>query len=374
MNEDLSERSTKSDDLEEFLVLLNRFRQACGPPSLRELSRVSEQVCKYYGARYPKLPTILSLSALSEVLSHRRKRPPTWQWVASFVLSCQRHAAEAGIRPDPEDTTLPIWHLRLRAVYQPEDIQPPPDEEIVPGQASDPARPPRPRSDSPWQEPAIPVAAYKPPASVEEAVQDHAERGSGPQSGSAQTVAIGPSPAEPTEYVGDPRAPTLSEQRFFVHYGLHGVQLLRAAEGARDQEAEYRLGVLLCIDNRPHEALAFLMRAEASGHPKARELIESAAPRRTALVHAWRLGTCTAVDYETKLVYLERAAINGHAGAAFDLGTLHMEREDPERASWWFAIAANYGHPSASAGRSGIGKPGSTALEPTSELQKSSID
>src|SRR5918992_914161 len=147
MNDVPPENPIASDELEEFIVLLERFRHACGRPSLRELSRVSEQVRQYYGKRYPKLPTVLSLTALSDVLNRRRKRPPTWQWVALYVLSCQRFAAEAGIRPDPVDATLPIWHLRLQAVYRP-DVRPPSDEEIVPDQAADPARTPRPRSGS----------------------------------------------------------------------------------------------------------------------------------------------------------------------------------------------------------------------------------
>ncbi len=335
------------DELEEFIALLDRFRHACGLPSLRELSRVSEHVRESYGKRYPKLPTVLSLTALSDVLNRRRKRPPAWGWVALYVLSCQRFAAEAGIRPDPGDATLPIWSLRLQAVHRPE-VAPPADEEIVPDPAADSARTSRSRSGSPPHRPeplSAPVYADAlPPDGAGE--QGPAGRHAGPPSTPAQATAIASQVAELEVYLGDPSAPTLSEQRFFSLYGQHGVQLLRTAESRRDPDAEYRLGVLLCVDNRPKEALAFLLRAEAGGHPMARELIEDPAQRRTAIVHAWKLGTADAAhDADRAFVYLERAALNGHAGAAFELGTLHMEREDPERAAEWFATAAECGHP-----------------------------
>jgi hypothetical protein len=335
------------DELEEFIVLLERFRYACGLPSLRELSRVSEQVRKHYGKRYPKLPTVLSLTALSDVLGRRRKRPPAWGWVALYVLSCQRFAAEAGIRPDPEDATLPIWHQRLQAVHRPEVISPA-DEEIVPDQTTDATRTPRPRSGSspPRQEPlSAPVYFDDEPPPVGPG-QDPGGHDPDLPPASAQATAIATQVAELEIYLGDPSAPTLSEQRFFTLYGQHGVQLLRTAEGRRDPDAEYRLGVLLCVDNRPKEALAFLLRAESGGHTKARELIEDPAQRRAAIVHAWRLGTAAAAyDADQAVVYLERAARNGHAGAAFELGTLHMEREEPGRAAAWFATAAECGHP-----------------------------
>jgi TPR repeat protein len=180
-------------------------------------------------------------------------------------------------------------------------------------------------------------------------MEDHPGRDPGPEGPrrpSAQATPVTTQVTELEVYVGDPNGPSLSEQRFFTMYGQHGVQLLKMAEGGRDPEAEYRLGVLLGVDDRPKEALAFLMRAEAGGHPKARELIESPAQRRAALVHAWKIGTVDAADgSDAAALYLERAARNGHAGAAFELGALHMEREDAERAAAWFATAAECGHP-----------------------------
>lgn len=129
MNDGSPENPAALDELEKFVALLNRFRIVCGRPSLRELSRVSEQVKAYYGQRYPQLPALLSLTALSDVLNRRRKNPPAWSWVALYVLSCQRFAAEAGLRHDPGDATLPIWNLRLQVVLQ-TDVRPPSHEEI----------------------------------------------------------------------------------------------------------------------------------------------------------------------------------------------------------------------------------------------------
>lgn len=347
MSEVPPDNPTALDELEEFLALLDRFRHACGRPSLRELSRVSEQVREAYGRQYPKLPAVLSLTALSDVLNGRRKKPPPWGWVALYVLSCQRFAAESGLRPDPGDATLPSWNLRLMAVHQP-DLVPPADEDIVPEQVSEKVRTP-PSSGPGQRQPPLSAPTYldaPPPADPPARKPAGPEPGPSPRSSSAQATAIATRVTELELYADDRDRLSLSEQRLFTMYGQHGVRLIRAAEGRRDPDAEYRLGVLLCVDDRPNEALAFLMRAEAGGHPEARELIESPAQRRAALVHAWKIGACDATDHaETASLYLERAARNGHAGAAYELGKLHMQREEPERAAAWFATAAECGHP-----------------------------
>ena len=340
------------DELEKFIRLLDRLRDACGRPSLRELSRVSRTVKKLYGGRYPKLPE-LSLTALSDVLGCRRKNPPTWNWVASYVLSCQRYAAESGVRPDPKDATLPTWHLRLQALHR-SDVKPPEDEQMIPGKGdghlrtppSQPSSPPRSsRPPSTRREPLSAPTPLDGPRYSEHEVQDrHGDR----PAGTANDIAATGTAVQIVELEAHTEAggPSLTEQRFFRLYGTHGVDLLRNAEDRRDHDAEYRLGVLLCVDDRPQESLAWLLRADAGGHAKARELIEDPAPRRAALGHAWQLGTQDAQDdYEIATLYLERAAQKGHADAAFELGALHMGREEPECAAAWFRVAAESGHP-----------------------------
>ncbi|HEU5158671.1 MAG TPA: hypothetical protein VFU43_16860 [Streptosporangiaceae bacterium] len=355
MNEGPAANENDPGELERFIVLLERLRDACGRPSLRELSRVSKNVRKHYGGRYPQLPAELSLTALSDVLGRRRKKPPTWNWVALYVLSCQRYAADSGVRPDPKDTTLPTWHLRLQAVHR-ADVRSPADEEIIPANGDgrvqrqsspssspspSPPAPPSSRGSGPStsarRDPLsapTPLDRPGPPSSDVERPDRHDRRPGGP--GDVETSL---QVAELEAYI-ESGGTSLSERRLFGLYGTHGVHLLRSAED-RDHDAEYRLGVLLCIDDRPHESLAWLLRADAGGHTKARELIEHPAPRRAALAHAWRLGSQTgADDDEIAALYLERAARNGHLDAAFELGALHMGREEPRRAADWFALAS----------------------------------
>jgi hypothetical protein len=351
MNEGSPQNANAHYELGKFIRLLDRLRDACGRPSLRELSRVSRKVKDLYGRRYPNLPAELSLTALSDVLGGRRKKPPTWNWVALYVLSCQRFAAESGLRPDPQDATLPTWNLRLQAVRR-SDVISPADEQVIPEDAAGlpPRTPPsamRPGLPSsarpePLSAPAHPDIVRPPDGAPADAdgIADVPGGRPGPVAAALSTAV-----AELEDFA-NANGPSLSEQRFFAMYGQHGVHLLRHAESRRDHDAEYRLGVLLCIDDRPQESLAWLLRAEAGGHVKARALIESPGQRRAALGHAWKLGSqVAATDFETATMYLERAAQGGHAGAAFELGTLHMEREDPERAAAWFAMAADRGHP-----------------------------
>lgn len=61
------------------------------------------------------------------VLGGHRKGPPPWQWVAAYVLACQRHGHnKAGLLPcDPGPTTLPTWNTRLRATDRPGSQAPP---------------------------------------------------------------------------------------------------------------------------------------------------------------------------------------------------------------------------------------------------------
>jgi hypothetical protein len=98
---------------EEFLVALREFRADCGVRSLRALTRVSETLRALYSP--PANPQChlhsLSLSAVSETLSGKRRGMPSFSWVASFVLSCQLYAVnDHPGRRDQGTTILPHWH------------------------------------------------------------------------------------------------------------------------------------------------------------------------------------------------------------------------------------------------------------------------
>jgi hypothetical protein len=343
--------------LDDFVRCLEEFRRACGGPALRELSRVSRQVVDAHGKRLRHLQE-LSPTALSDVLNRRRKKPPSWNWVASFVTSCQQYAAESGLFPHPGDGTpqewnrfLQEWNRRLQAVYATgEDSATARDAAHgTPPEETGTSPPPpggRPGTTPPAPRPE-PLAAPVPEAHA----PPRDRRG---RHGSAQGPPDFPQAAAQTaivelmeDYVGDPGGASLSELRFFSQYGRHGVDLLRAAENGGDAEACYRLGLLLCLDDRPTESLAWLMQAETHGHPRASKLIEHPAPRVVATVQAYELGgqAAGAGDHATAEVYLERAVRHGHARAAFELGALCMERHDRARAVYWFSRAAEHGHP-----------------------------
>ncbi|MCW2901152.1 MAG: Sel1 domain protein repeat-containing protein [Streptosporangiaceae bacterium] len=334
--------------LDEFVQCLAEFHRACGGPSLRELSRVSRQVVETYRMRYPNLLE-LSLTALSDVLSRRRKKPPSWNWVASFVLSCQRYAEDSGLFPDVGDSTLQEWNRRLQTLSLPgEDA----GTGAVPG-----ARAPIGRAGALPSGPAVPDRPMRPrppdplPApvpTVQEAADPRSGGGSARRPRTSSQVAAGTAIGELLDhYVGDPGGASLSELRFFSNYGRHGLDLLRAAEGDRDGDACYRLGVLLCLDDRPTESLAWLMQAESGGDARASRLIEHHAPRTVAPGHAYELGVLAAAagDPASAEIYLERAVRAGHARAGFELGALWLERHDPARAVYWFSRAAAFGHP-----------------------------
>jgi len=98
---------------DEFLVALREFRADCGVRSLRALTRISETLRALYPppANPPCELHPMSLTALSEILAGKRRCVPSFSWVASFVLSCQRYAVtDRPGRRDQGTTILPHWH------------------------------------------------------------------------------------------------------------------------------------------------------------------------------------------------------------------------------------------------------------------------
>jgi hypothetical protein len=323
--------------LDSFVQRMHKLRLSCGQPPLRKMEQVSAKVVVENKDRDQELPS-LSAPTLSGVLNRHRKNPPLWPWVACYVLTCQRIAGRSRLE---EDSTLRDWHRWWQALYhtQPatDDIDTPKPEPPESGDA-------RSTLDDSSRAKAVDGTELTPYL--------EGPRHAGPPSDSATSppgAAARAAVAELLEdYVGDPGGPTPSEQRFFKLYGQVGVRLFRAADDRRVAGAAYRLGVLLCLDDRPVESLAWLMQAESDGHGRASELIEEPHQRSAALSHAYDLGIHEVAtgDDETAAVYLEAAARHGHARAAYELGTVYMEREqNSAHAAYWFAQAAKYGHP-----------------------------
>lgn len=95
-----------------FIASLRAFRQDCGAPSYRRLARISQDLRTLYPApgEVPCELAEMSLTAISETLAGKRKGLPALDWVASFVLSCQRWAfQERLIGHDPGTRVLPAW-------------------------------------------------------------------------------------------------------------------------------------------------------------------------------------------------------------------------------------------------------------------------
>jgi hypothetical protein len=101
-----------------FIADLNAFREDCGNPPSNKLAKLSRSLPRLYADAHGAerdLPC-LSSTAICEILAGKRRRLPSADWVASFVLCCQRWAADIGARPDdPGTRSLPAWQARLRA-------------------------------------------------------------------------------------------------------------------------------------------------------------------------------------------------------------------------------------------------------------------
>jgi hypothetical protein len=97
--------------LRAFIDQLVQLREDAGKPSLFKLCRLSEQ------ARAAGRPgrRVLIKSTTSEILNHKRKGWPEWEWVASFVLACLAAAEHAPGMDTEHLGDLVEWRARYQA-------------------------------------------------------------------------------------------------------------------------------------------------------------------------------------------------------------------------------------------------------------------
>lgn len=317
MSEDLHDDVRLLD----FVEKLKELRATCGGPSLRKIAHMSGRLTALYGERYRDLPQ-LSPSALSNALNGRRKGPLSWEWVAAFVLSCQRWGWEAGELRDTADLgpgSLAVWRARWLDTTTDETT------------AVEPA--PEPNSG--------------PPAAADDPVGDQiAEPADDP-------VADGP--VEGTVWPrGATGAESLTARRYRDLFGEHGVDLLHAADDELDADAACRLGILLACHGNPSEATAWLQRPAAEDNGMALALVdagESHLPGKAA-EFAYELGQDEAGGRrmrpgrrpDVSEVYFEAAARAGHVDACYRIAVRRRAAGNDADAVRWFARAARRGH------------------------------
>lgn len=266
---------------EQFLQALRAFREDSGCPPYRTLVRISRDLRTHY----PRPANVscslaeISLTAVSEILAGKRKHLPTFDWVASFVLSCQRWAVETRtIKNDRGTTILSAW-CAIRAEHA--------------------------AAASPDQHPPQSAGGADPPRT-----------------------------GQPAAYQLAP-----DQQAFIAGHGPHGLALLaRAQQGHPD--ARYRVALLLATDPDRTAATSLLIDAAATGHPPSLDLLdahpEHLSPRAAAdRAHDLaRVARVRGADSEA-LAFFRAAARGGIPDAALEYAQILLSRTgDLEPAAW----------------------------------------
>ncbi|MGV9601881.1 hypothetical protein ACWDR1_35010 [Streptosporangium sandarakinum] len=226
----------------------------------------------------------LARSTTHDILSGKRKRLPSWPWVASFVAACHAAAAENGLADKPLES-MDDWHdrwLAARAALKSAE-----------GPLPDPG--PAPPSSPADVQPAAPATA----------------------------------PAEEARAPGVAGAPLSEEARRDREvYGRIGARLLAETDVGNPRDC-MRMAVIALPRNRPQPAYLWLHRAgDAVGLPRRPSLLMAAAEL------ACRYGR----DYEgaerigVALFFYRLAYVHGHAAAACQLFLIN-QREEEERAA-----------------------------------------
>lgn len=340
MNEPLAGRYTMAGLNED----LQQVRAAAGMPSMRRIVRESAKAAddpRYKDPKKEKLEP-LTLTTLRSVLNGKRKSPPGWPWLMVYVLTCQRIMGKTpGYPEDPGSRTLPLWRRRLDAVHA--------SEAAIAVEPAGQQAPPSAQSSSEGSQPSSGLSL----ADEEQACASDPPLTLRPPDACAATSPVPRESAVDVEddlgdAAGDDEGslPDLSEVRFAGRYGEAGRRLYRVVEDQRLPSAEYGLGVLLGLDDRPQESLFYLMRAAANGERRASKLIKSGRSRYAAMMHAYELGRHELAngDPATAWLFLYAAACAGHPEASFEFGMMCFRQQQRGMALEWFNYAAACGH------------------------------
>lgn len=283
---------------DELLVALRQLRADCvdrarpDQPSGRTLARVSADLAVLYRSREDLSCRIFALSstAISEVFSGKRQGLQSFDWVASYVLSCQRFAVQnRPARRDQGATILPHW----ASIY----------------------------------------AAHLRDVPIEATVTAGAAATAGDRLATASYPAAYQLPRH--------------QQDFVLSHGPYGRALLARAQRGHPH-ARYRVAVLLATDpTLTSEAAALLIDVASTGHPLSLDLLDAdrdtpdftkggfPSPRAAARC-AWDLAR-TARDCGADSVELAfcRAAARGRIpDAALRLAQSVLAGTDTEAADW----------------------------------------
>jgi hypothetical protein len=325
--------------LEDLVNDLQRLRADSGRPSLRKLAKESSKLTReLQKERGWDLPD-LSVTTLSNVLKRRRVNPPSWVWVATFVLTCQRIAAQAPESSVPPTEDLQWWRIRWNSLHVTQPLKMREDGEstapaVVAGEERD-RGPSHGRgapgiSSSERRPDPAPPPPSGPPLTKRSFAADRRRVGGEPPGGESAVCGV----------------LTPTQERMVDAYGVHGLELIAAAEDHHEPDASYRIGLLLLLDGDHHEGLAWLMKAETDGrHPLATEFIELGTMGQ-AIEQACELGDFAVAekDLMAAAVYYQRAAWRGHAEAAYKLGTVYERLGNRLLAAHWYQRAGAAGH------------------------------
>jgi hypothetical protein len=264
-----------------FIAELRNLHEQCGKPYYKKLAAISEHLPQLYPppqgveCRY----LTLSVSAISEILAGKRKGLPSFDWVASFVLCCQRWAFEVNAATaDPGVSTLPEWARRRAAHSRSDDA----------GAGHD----------------GPPPSGGGPPPGTQAGVRFRADAGSRPDDGTLPACAV--------------RLPP-RQQAYVKGYGSYGQTLVERAQ-AGHPDAVYMVALLLGTDPAYREATpGLLLHAAAAGHAPSIDLLDEN-PGGLACFEAARMALALARmadadgSRDAALAFYQAAARGGAAG------------------------------------------------------------
>ncbi|WP_433332057.1 hypothetical protein [Spirillospora sp. CA-294931] len=275
----LSKKFPAHPPRDKFAAELKQFHRRCGKPRYRAIVKMLAVLQK----EQPELKMVenvtFSKSGISEVLNARRNGLPSSDWVASFVLCCQRLAVITGnMESDPGRDGLWSWQEALReAEDQAERMKQPIRE----------PRAPEPVTDD-TSAPAEPPCAERHRTSTASApcrtAADDGDAGTGDETDADSVSGIHVSEAA---------------YEHIVAFGEHAHRLLMNAM-AGQPDSVYKVAILLSVDRAFNETVLSLVTASAAtGHHLALELLQGSPRslnRRLARTQAHRLARAADAD------------------------------------------------------------------------------